>query len=237
MSGDEHALEQARRVFDLVVSGWDDDPTDPKPGGVFWTQASWSDTRNTVSNAPGAELGLQLYQLTDDSHQKSYYGEWAKRMYDWVNEYLRAPNGLYWDHIKMDGSIVKWVFTYNQGTMIGANVLLYQVTGERKYLAEAKRIANTALNYFDQDRLHGEDLPFAAIFFRNLLFLDRFTDGRRYVDALREYADWLWNEQRDPETNLIRRNDQGSTDMIQQAALVQLYASLAWVRPHYDQLT
>ena len=62
--------------------GWDTDPTHPCPGGVFWTQAPWSQDRNTVSNGPGAELGLQLY-AAHRRDTKSYL-TWAKRMYDWA---------------------------------------------------------------------------------------------------------------------------------------------------------
>ena len=96
MTGDQAALARARQIFDLVDFGWDSDPTHPCPGGTFWTQAPWSQDRNTVSNAPGAELGLQLYELTADATQKAHYLASSTRMYDWVNSCLLAPNGLYW---------------------------------------------------------------------------------------------------------------------------------------------
>ena len=130
MTGDQTALERAKQIFSLVVSGWDTDSTHPAPGGVFWTQASWSTDRNTVSNMPGAELGLRLYQLTGNS----YYFTWAQKMYNWVNTYLLAPNGLYWDHIDLAGNIEKTQWSYNQGVPIGVNVLFYQVTGDITYL-------------------------------------------------------------------------------------------------------
>lgn len=236
MTGNERALERARRVFDLVVHGWDDDPSHPRPGGVFWTQASWSDDRNTVSNAPGAELGLQLYQLTEDEELKEYYLGWARRMYEWVNEHLRAPNGLYWDHVNMDGTITKWIFTYNQGTMLGANVLLYEITGEKPYLDEAERIADRALEYFGREGLFEEDMAFAAIFFKNLLLLQNVDSDPRYRRAMQAYADAIWNRARDPETNLIRRDSDSPTHLLQQSAFVQINAALAWVRPDYDEL-
>ncbi len=67
-------------IFDLVVHGWDTDPSHPCAGGVYWTQAPWSQDRNTVSNGPGAELGAHLYLLTEN---RSYL-TWAKRMYEWT---------------------------------------------------------------------------------------------------------------------------------------------------------
>src|SRR5690242_19065190 len=68
-TGYKAALARAEDIFQLVVSGWDTDTSHPAPGGVFWTQATWSHDRNTVSNMPGAEMGLRLYQITRD---KSY---------------------------------------------------------------------------------------------------------------------------------------------------------------------
>src|SRR5437764_1304422 len=79
LTGDAAALSRAQSVFAFIEGGWDSNPAHPDPGGVFWTQASWSRDRNTVSNAPSAELGLRLYQLTG---QQAYF-DWAQRMYAW----------------------------------------------------------------------------------------------------------------------------------------------------------
>lgn len=226
MTGDEHALTRARQVFDLVVYGWDDDPSHPKPGGVFWTQGSNQD-RNTVSNAPGALLGLRLYRLSDDPEERAYYLDWSTRMYEWVDQHLRAPNGLYWDHVNIDGTVTKWIFTYNQGTMIGVNVLLYEISGEEQHLEEAERIADRALAYFGQDdRLYEEDMAFTAIFFRNLRRLQAANGDARLSRVVREYADEIWKRDLNPETNLVRRNGDGTTSLLQQAALVQINALL-----------
>lgn len=65
-SKSDTSLHRAEQIFDLVVSGWDTDASHAAAGGVFWTQASWSTDRNTVSNMPGAELGLRLFQITGD---------------------------------------------------------------------------------------------------------------------------------------------------------------------------
>ena len=43
-TGNEAYLSRAKEIFELVVYGWDDDPSHPCPGGVFWTQASWATT-------------------------------------------------------------------------------------------------------------------------------------------------------------------------------------------------
>lgn len=238
MTGDKAALKRARQIFDLVVYGWDDDDSHPCPGGVFWTQASWNNDRNTVSTAPGAELGLHLYQLSNSADDQEYYFNWSKRMYDWVNECMRAPNGLYWDHIDLDGNITEWIFTYNQGTMIGASVLLYEITGDRSYLNRARDITNKAIEYFKKnDRLYEEDLDFTSIFFKNILLLQNIDYNPKYTSVIEEFADRIWEEDRDPETNIIKRGDTGSpTHLLRQSAFVQINASLAWIKADFDEL-
>ncbi len=237
MAGDEQALSRAREIFDLVVFGWDKDPSHPCPGGVFWTQASWSNDRNTVSNAPGAELGLHLYQLTDDPARKKYYLDWSKKMYNWTNRCMLAPNGLYWDHINLAGEIEKTQWTYNQGTMVGANVLLYRITGREFYLRRAQGVADAALAYYRTDRRYfTQPARFHAIFFKNLLMLGA-VDGRgRYKEAMQRYADRVWTEYRDPETGLFEFEPGEPVTLLEQSAMVQIYASLAWDRRDYKDL-
>ena len=234
MTGDSAALSRARQIFDLLVFGWDTDPTHPCPGGVFWTQASWSQDRNTVSNAPGAELGLQLDELTTDAGKKAYYFDWAKKMYDWVNGCLHAPNGLYWDHIDLAGNVEKTLWSYNQGTMIGANVLLYRITGQRVYLNRAVAIADAALDYYGGvGRLYRQDPPFNAIFFKNLLLLDSVKPNPRYREAMQAYADEVWTSARDPHSGLFVFEATKPVNLIFQAAMIEIYATLAWDRRDY----
>ena len=235
MTGDASALERARQIFELVVFGWDADPTHPCPGGVFWTQAPWSQDRNTVSNAPGAELGLQLYELTADAARKAHYFEWSTKMYDWVNGCLLAPNGLYWDHIDLAGNIEKTQWSYNQGTMIGANALFYRITGDRAYLDRANAIADAALDYYGgAGRLYKQDPPFNAIFFKNLLLLDSVDHNPRFRQVMQAYADEVWQSARDPETGLFRFEATKPVKLLFHAAMVEIYATLAWDRSDYS---
>nr|BBH87937.1 hydrolase [Thermosporothrix sp. COM3] len=233
MTKDQAALKRAKEIFTLVVSGWDTDPSHPAPGGVFWTQASWSQDRNTVSNMPGAEMGLRLYQITGER----FYFDWAKKMYDWTNEHLLAPNGLYWDNVHMDGTIDKTQWSYNQGVPIGVNVLFYQITGDSVYLQRAKDIANAALDFYgSENRLYKQPACFNAIFFKNLLLLYTKTHEQRYLRAMQAYADTVWNQYRDPNTNLFHIENQQATSLLEQAAMTQIYAVLAWDPAQYHLL-
>lgn len=231
--GDAASLTEARKIFDLVVSGWDTDPTHAAPGGVFWTQAPWSQDRNTVSNMPAAELGLRLYQLT---HEQRYLEE-SLRFYSWTNEHLQRPDGLYNDNLKLDGQVDTTVWSYNQGVPIGVNVLLYEVTKDKHYLVEAQRIANAAYDRFvTGDRLKTQPVFFNSIFFKNLLLLSSARNDPRYRAALAAYADTVWLQNRDAATGLFHFDDSGRTQVIEQAAATQIFAVLAWSHADYSDL-
>jgi uncharacterized protein YyaL (SSP411 family) len=233
MTGEQIVLERAKQIFSLVVSGWDTDTSHVDPGGVFWTQALWSRNRNTTSNMPGAELGLRLYQLTGDQ----YYFDWAQKMYEWTNMYLLAPNGLYWNHIDLMGTIDKTQWSYNQGVPVGVNVLFYEVTGDITYLRRAENIANAALNYYSTDKnLYLQPPYFNSIFFKNLLLLQSVDQDQRYVTTMQDYADQVWNTYRDATTGLFYFNGSQSTQLLEQAAMTQIYAVLEWSSLQYHIL-
>jgi len=222
--GDPAALDRAKQIFDLVVSGWDSDPSHAKPGGVFWTQAPWSADRNTVSNMPGAELGLRLFQITGEQS----YLDWSLRMYNWTNMYLQRPDGLYYDHVNLQGTVESTIWSYNQGLPIGVNVLLYEVTKDRQYLDEANRIAAAAYQYYvSEGRLAAQPVYFNSIFFKNLLLLESVTGGSKYRNAMQDYADQVWTNNRDATTGLFTFGN-GHTELLEQAAMVQIYAVLGW---------
>ena len=222
--GDEVALDRAKQIWDLTVSGWDTDTSHANPGGVFWTQAPWSTDRNTVSTMPAAQLGLRLYEITGEDE----YLDWSLRMYEWTNTYLQRPDGLYNDHMSLDGTIESTVWSYNQGVPIGVNVLLYEATGERSYLAEAKRIATAAAAFYGADgRLEAQPAFFNSIYFKNLLLLESVTGGSSARTAMKEYADHVWATNRDAETGLFSFDGE-STQLLDQAAMVQIYAVLGW---------
>lgn len=216
------AFTRAKRLFRLVVSAWDADVTHPCPGGVFWTTAPGNRDRNTVTTATGALLGLELYERTHDPTQLA----WAQRMLGWVTTCMLAPDGLLWDHVALDGSRDETHWSYNQGTAIGANVLLYRSTGDKGALKRAEALADASLAYFD--RTPGrEPAFFVAIWFRNLLALESVDGNARYRDALQEYADAVWDRLRDRSTGLFHFNGSRSAKLLEQAAMVQIYAGLA----------
>ncbi|MEQ4206893.1 glycoside hydrolase family 76 protein [Actinopolymorpha sp. B9G3] len=232
--GDAAALRRAAEIFDLVVFGWDTDPSHPCPGGVFWTQAPWSNDRNTVSNAPGAEVGLHLYLATKDDH----YLDWSIRMYEWVRTYMLAPNGLYWDHVDLAGNIEKTQWSYNQGTMIGAGVLLHRATGEQKYLDHARDTAAKALAFLaENERYFDQPARFHAILFANLLQLAAVEPHPSYRKAMEWYADQSYARFRDHTTGLYRFTGDNPVTLLEQSGMIRIEAMLGWHPSRYARLT
>jgi uncharacterized protein YyaL (SSP411 family) len=231
-TGERRALDDAARVFAFVVGGWDDDPAHPAPGGIFWTQAPSNVTRdrNTVSNAPAAELALHLYALTGDRG----YLDWAERTFAWVERTLRDPaDGLYWDHIRLDGGIERTKWSYNQGAMLGAAALFHRSTGDRAWLERARQIAEASLRFYGtDDRLWAQGLAFNAIFFHNLhLLAATLDDDALCTPALRAYAERVWARGRDAASGLFRLGRGGRAELLDQAAAVRIFALLAAADP------
>jgi uncharacterized protein YyaL (SSP411 family) len=213
-------LYKARSVFAMIGSSWGMRAFPRCPGGIPWAPTVNGD-RNTVSNAPTAELGLQLYFRTGDRG----YIDQAQRMYEWVRTCMLAPNGLYWDHISPRGVIDRKQWTYNQGTMIGAGVMLYQATHDRSYLDQAVFTANAALRLFSWYELDRQPDYFDAIYIRNLLLLASATRDQRYRDFAQRFAAREWRRDRDDRSGLFRGH-RGQEQLLDQAAMTQIYAML-----------
>ena len=202
------ALRKAANVFAAVAAAWSSDPKLPCPGGVPWTTVPNELSRNTVSTANAAVLGLRLYLL----NPQPFLLQSSARMLTWLDQCLLAPDGLFWDNIGPDGTIDKTEWSYNQGSVMEAYRLLYLATGNPADLARAESVADTTLAAFGS-RWSSEPPEFAAIFFRRLLGLAALDGRSEYVAAAQAYANQLWSRRRH--------------SLLEQAAVVQVYAALA----------
>jgi glycosyl hydrolase family 76 len=223
---DRRTLRVAKRIFTLVTRAWDTDSSHPCEGGVFWTTVAGNHDRNTVTTATGALLALRLYRATHDPG----YVVWARWMLNWVEHCMASPDGRLWDHIDLRGVVDRTEWSYNQGTAIGAYLLLYRLTGDETALARAQQLADASLRYFSGFRLRAEPPFFLAIFFRNALALGQVVHDPRYRAAAQSYADGVWTDRRDPATGLVAFHAGAPARLLEQSALVQIYAALA--QPH-----
>lgn len=141
VTGEAGMKVRAERTLNFVLSGEDK----RLGGGIYWHEQE-KKSKNTCSNAPGIVAVMRLYQLT----RRAEYLIAARRLYFWTNAHLQDTDGLYWDNIKLDGTVEKTKWSYNTALMIRANCLLYQETREKYpqeaqgYLEEARRVALAA---------------------------------------------------------------------------------------------
>jgi uncharacterized protein YyaL (SSP411 family) len=182
-------LDRARTVYHrLVADAWDDDRTHPCPGGVFWSVDPAIRDRNTVSTANAALLALELWRETGDAD----YVSDARRFLDWLDRCELRADGLYGDHIAIDGTRNDREWSYNQGAVVAARALLYEATGDTTSLRRAQRLADRSLARFGAG-FAGEPAEFVAIFLDDLRTLDRVDGGNRFRPAAEAYlarADW-----------------------------------------------
>jgi mannose/cellobiose epimerase-like protein (N-acyl-D-glucosamine 2-epimerase family) len=193
LRGGDELVVLAQRIFEWIVTGWSEEPRWSHPGGIRWKEPASNRSRNTCSNGPTAEVAAVLYQLTGDRQLL----EWAQRIYEWVSTTLRRDDLLYADRIDPDGTIHQDVWSYNQGTMLGAGVLLHQATDEQHYLDDASATADAALTRFTPETLSLQLEAFDAVFLRNLLMLAQVRPDPAYGRLAREYGELMWQEHRD----------------------------------------
>lgn len=221
-TGNQDYVKAAEAMFPFMLEGLHQD------GGLYWEENNPRMTRNTCGNGPAIQYALRLYMVTKDEK----YLDFAKNLDGFMNEKLRSPEGLYWDNLADNGELSKDIYSYNQGTPIGADVLWYRVTGDKKYLDRATQTAQATLDHFAKnDGLWKQAPCFNAILFRNLLALDQVAPDPRYRATMDAYLERAWTQARDPETGLFTKGGIGAYaghDALDQGGMTQMYALQAW---------
>lgn len=236
LSEKKEYLKKAELIWRFIESGTDQQ----LGGGIYWCEQKKT-SKNTCSNAPGAVLALKLFKATQDST----YLQKGKALYHWTQEHLQdSTDHLYFDNISMDGHIGKAKFAYNSGQMMQAATLLYQLTGQASYLAEAQSIAQSCYTYFfvDHKTEQGKDIKllkkgdvwFSAVMLRGFIELYQTDNNKTYLDAFGESLDYAWQHARD-ENGLFNTDFSGKTQdkrkwLLTQAAMVEMYARLSAIR-------
>jgi hypothetical protein len=262
MTGDPTSLADAKNVFNFVYPGGWAGSASFEPGGIHWVQQGvgtglGNHSRTTNSTAPNAELALLLENF--DPANAANYDAGASAMYGWVNHYLYNVNSnptdfygpnpnhdpskpaLMFDSVTTNDTISTSLFTYNQGTMIAANVREYQKTGNSAYLSNAEAIASIALSTFTESNLINQSAAFNAIYFRALLVLYAATSDTtlksNIIQAIQAYADDAWNNHRSSNGLFSFASSSGTGyQLLDQGAMLQIYAMLAWNPSDYAKL-
>ncbi len=263
LTGNQSSLAQAVNVLNFVYPGGWAASNGFDPGGIYWVQqgigaGQTNSSRTTNSTVPNAELALLLENL--DPGNAAQYDAAASAMYGWANHYLynvnanptdpQAPNPnfdpgqppLMFDNLGGNDAADEALWTYNQGAMIATNVREYRKTGQVGYLSDAEALANAALNTFtESEYLNTQPAAFNAIFFRGLLVLYSATADAalqsQILQTIETYANDAWNYYRTSQGLFRFPSSSGSGyQLLDQGAMLQIYAMLAWNPTNYSEL-
>ena len=190
---------------------------DETDGGMFWR---WYPISNPEPNRPGdgkmacinfpaAVAALTLAGCVPEgrteptgerpvTHTRERYFEMGREIYEWgVENLFDAATGRVADSRHGDGEPDWKSHVYNQGTFIGASVLLYRATGEGRYLTNALLAADYVMRDMSKDGI----LPFesgieqgiyTAIYAQYMAMLVYDCGQRQYLPFLRHNISAGW---------------------------------------------
>lgn len=237
-TNDPKYKDAALELWEYIKEGWNDNAG----GGITWKKGmEWS--KNACSNGPAAILAARLYQEFGNPEDK----EWALRIYDWLKSTLVNTNsGAVWDSIdSREGKINKdWIFTYNQGTYLGAAVELHKILNEKSYLNDAALAADYTMSSLVNNSIlksegDGDGGLFKGIFvryFTQLIIQERLDEPvrRRYLQFIKLNAETLWNEGTNKQNFLFSPNwrvkPSNTTGLTEQLSGCMLIESAAYLQ-------
>ena len=205
ITNDERYLKKAKASFDFVHDNFLDDKFG---GGLYWINERTC--KNSCINSPAVIAAVRLSVLLKDPT----YLEKAKSLYAWQKKTLTDGNGKVFDNINHDKArqttrIGRFSLTYNQGTYIGAAVLLYQQTKDKTYLDDAIKTAQWTkdnLCITDQRILksegQGDGGAFKGIFVRYMKPLVYECGRTEFLPWMKANADAAWRNRR-PADNIM----------------------------------
>ena len=208
-------LNLATGIYRFMMTGYDT----ITGGGIYWREGDKS-SKNTCSNGPGIVLALQLHLATEDRK----YLDTALLLYKWTNKYLLSKNRLFFDAIKTkDLSVDKAIYTYNTGTMLQSNVLLYRITKQKQYLDEACSIADAAEKFFYKNNRLPDNYWFNAVMLRGFIELYKVEKNKNRLHFFIKEANRVWKEETDDQHLLGVKK---AKSLIDQAGMLEIYSRI-----------
>ena len=203
-TGNIEYFKKARQMYDQWIwPTWGPEDEAPWYGGITW-KTDVAKSKNACSNGPAALIAARLYRFFDKSgvsggKAKEEYLTEAKKIFAWLKANLfNAETGAVYDNMSKSGKIQKnWIFTYNQGTFLGAAHELYNITGDKQYLEDAKKAANYVIEQMSKNRgaldnaTNGDGGLFHGIFFR--YFVKLINEPTLDFDTRKKFHDYLTN--------------------------------------------
>ncbi|HEY3414374.1 MAG TPA: glycoside hydrolase family 76 protein [Armatimonadota bacterium] len=205
ITGDSRYLKKAKASFDFVYDNFRDEKMG---GGVYWLNERTS--KNSCINSPTVIAAVRLSVLLKDA---AYLAK-ARSLYEWQKKTLTDGAGKVFDainfnKIRQTTRVSTFSLTYNQGTFIGAAVLLYQQTKDKTYLEDAIKTAEWTkanLCVTDQrilkDEGQGDGGAFKGILIRYMKLLINECGRKEFLPWMKANADTAWRNRR-PADNIM----------------------------------
>ncbi len=177
-TGQEAYFAKAKQMYnDWIWPTWGSEDEAPWYGGITW-KTDIKKSKNACSNGPAAIIAARIYTMYDQvpnpgKKPKQAYLDEAVKIYTWLRDNLYDPaEGKVHDNMNASGNISHAVYTYNQGTFIGAAHELYKITGKKQYLDDAVKAADYVVEKMSNNdgvlsnATTGDGGLFNGIFFR-----------------------------------------------------------------------
>jgi hypothetical protein len=245
--GDEDYLSEAIKVTNFIYSGWNEEIS-----GLAWNERGLGTNatpqeleRGLSANACSIIVNAKLYQLTQDES----YLKWAIKFYEFCKQVQNSDTGIYYNGIhtvikpdgtRINGSINKDLYAYNSGSMILADLLLYDITKEEEYYIDAKKAAAISHTIFvkeENDIKFYKGYPwFTAILIEGYEALSQYESDyiTPFIDVLKTSLDYAGDHYMDnngmlPSNLATGFNDNYADDrqLLTQSAYAEMYALLA----------
>lgn len=159
--GDPSYVEEARKIVAYTYTAWNQEL-----GGLVWCERGLTEEgteqeleRGLSANACCIIVNAWLYQLT----REEGYLTWAHRFYDFCKQmqdpvtkiYYNGVHTLLRDDKRVSGSVNHDLYSYNPGSMILADLLLLDITGEERYELDAWQTAQATHEAFLRENENG----------------------------------------------------------------------------------
>jgi uncharacterized protein YyaL (SSP411 family) len=152
--GDSEYLEEACRIVNYVYTGWNEEI-----GGLVWNENGLTEQgteqeleRGLSANACCIIVNALLYQITG----KEDYLSWAKKFYQFCKTVQDSETKIYYNGVhtllvdgkRVAGKVNRDLYSYNAGSMILADLLLYEITKDQSFYTDAFDSAKAAHEAF-----------------------------------------------------------------------------------------
>ena len=149
-------LYLAQATFNTMALRWD---TATCNGGLRWQIFVWNtgyDYKNSVSNGALFHLAARLARYTGNQT----YVDWAEKGYEWMLGMDLITSGevkYVYDGVKITdnctGPITKYLWTYNQGLLLGGCAYLYNFTKDEIWMNRTTEFLDSSSIFFNNSVL------------------------------------------------------------------------------------